>query len=135
MYKIKMFLKKLFKKKESVEKLRRFYLYPHDMEFENFLYDFLEEIKCQHCVVAWKLRGNKLYLYSDRPGLLIGKAGCNIDLLKQRSKEKLRSYQQVEDVYIDEIRGIVPKTKWTQKEIDESIRVYEFSSILDDDYE
>ena len=135
MYKIKMFFKKLFKKKESVEKLRRFYLYPHDMEFENFLYDFLEEIKCQHCVVAWKLKGHKLYLYSDRPGLLIGKEACNITLLKQRSKEKLRSYQQVEDVYIDEIRGIVPKTKWTQEEIIESGRVYEFSSLLDDDYE
>ena len=44
MYKIKMFLRKLFKKKETIEKLRRFYLYPLDMEFENFLYDFLEEI-------------------------------------------------------------------------------------------
>lgn len=114
-----MFLGKLFKKKEPVEKLRRFYLYPHDMEFENFLYDFLEEIKCKQYIVAWKLKGTKLYLYSDRPGMLIGKEGCNITLLKQRAKEKLRSYQQIEDVYIEEIKGIVPKTKWTQKEIDE----------------
>lgn len=126
MYKIKMFLKKLFKKKEPVEKLRRFYLYPRDMEFENFLYDFLEEIKCKQYTVAWKLKGNKLYLYSDRPGMLIGKKGCNITLLKQRSKEKLRSYEQIEDVYIEEIEGIVPKTKWTQKEIDE---VYSLSVI------
>lgn len=131
MYKIKMFLRKLFKKKETIEKLRRFYLYPLDMEFENFLYDFLEEIKGQHCLVTWKLRGNKLYLYTDHPGILIGKEGCNIALLKQRSKEKLRSYQQIEDVYIEEIKGIVPKTKWTQKEIDEICSL----SVLDDVYD
>lgn len=122
---------RVFKKKEPAEKLRRFYLYPLDMEFENFLYDFLEEIKCKQSLVAWKLKGNTLYLYSDHPGILIGKQGCNITLLKQRSKEKLRSYQQIEDVNIEEITGIVPKTKWTQKEIDEICSL----SVLDDIYD
>lgn len=63
--------------------------------------------------VAFEVCGKNIYLYSNRPGYLIGKAGVVIEKLRedleQNGIKKKINFIEISDYYITEIRT---KRKW-----------------------
>lgn len=103
----------LFRKKKKI-----FYPYIKDMKLQNALIEFKEIVDYKEPIVYFD-RHNELELYARRPGILIGKAACNIAILKE-----LVSNLNYDNIYIREITDIVPDKKWTKKDFDNANKYY-----------
>lgn len=71
---------------------------------ENLLKKWLNDIGCKKIIIGYyrDTRNYTMEIYSTRPGVLIGKAGINVDKLKKMLSEEFHGEWKVKFV---EIRG------------------------------
>ena len=75
-----------------------------DFIIRNILRAWKEDAKITH-LMQYSLRDKILTVYTDRPGLLIGRMGERVDCFKQRLIKE--TFGQVKEVRLEETRGIV----------------------------
>ena len=93
------------------------------MYLENLLVRFRRAINLQENVfMCYKVRGEKLIIFSNRPGLIIGKEGCNITLLKDMLQNDEACLKRFTEVELWDCDGTVPDQPWSEEEIIENLR-------------
>ena len=117
----------IFKRKKKKKINQNIYkLSPYDMEIENLLIGWLDQIGLLNKVeIMWLEKRETIKLFTDKPGWLIGKHGCNIEQLKLVFSDPKNStiVRNIQNFEIHETRRLLPHVKWTQEEINESGRL------------
>ena len=75
-----------------------------DFAIRDILRAWKEDAKVTH-LMQYSLRNKVLTVYTDRPGLLIGRMGERVDRFKQRLLKE--TFGQIKEVRLEETRGIV----------------------------
>lgn len=59
-----------------------------EKEIENFVFNFLGKLSCSHVKMQRTPLGEKIVVYTSRPGMIVGKKGSNIRLITSLLKQK-----------------------------------------------
>lgn len=78
-----------------------------EKQIEDYVFSFLGKVSCSHIKMQRTPLGEKISVYTSKPGLIVGRKGANIKLLTEKLKAKFNMENpqlevvEIQDPYLD----------------------------------